>query len=100
MGRVGTKAVNALSEIFIVESSRDKETKKAKFEYGDLIVDSPIEASNKRRGTKVFFIPDGKIFKNYKYRREYVERMIKNYVYLNLVLQLILIMKNFILKMV
>ena len=80
---VGTKAVNALSEIFIVESSRDKETKKAKFEYGDLIDDSPIEASNKRRGTKVFFIPDGKIFKNYKYRREYVERMIKNYVYLN-----------------
>ena len=80
---VGTKAVNALSEIFIVESNRDKETKKAKFEYGDLIDDSPIEASSKRRGTKVFFIPDGKIFKNYKYRREYVERMIKNYVYLN-----------------
>ena len=80
---VGTKAVNALSEIFIVESNRDKETKKVKFEYGDLIDDSPIEASSKRRGTKVFFIPDGKIFKNYKYRREYVERMIKNYVYLN-----------------
>ena len=80
---VGTKAVNALSEIFIVESNRDKETKKAKFEYGDLIDDSPIEATSKRRGTKVFFIPDGKIFKNYKYRREYVERMIKNYVYLN-----------------
>ena len=80
---VGTKAVNALSEIFIVESNRDKETKKAKFEYGDLIDDSPIEASSKRRGTKVFFIPDGKIFKNYKYRREYIERMIKNYVYLN-----------------
>ena len=80
---VGTKAVNALSEIFIVESNRDKETKKAKFEYGDLIDDSPIEASSKRRGTKVFFIPDGKIFKNYKYRREYVGRMIKNYVYLN-----------------
>ena len=79
---VGTKAVNALSEIFIVESNRDKETKKAKFEYGDLIDDSPIEASSKRRGTKVFLYLT-EIFKNYKYRREYVERMIKNLQYLN-----------------
>jgi topoisomerase-4 subunit B len=45
--------------------------------------DAPLEASSKRRGTKVIFIPDSKIFKNYKYRLEYVERMIKNYVYLN-----------------
>ena len=80
---VGTKAVNALSEIFIVESNRDKETKKAKFEYGDLIDDSPIEASSKRRGTKVTFIPDESIFKNFKYRNEYIARMLKNYVYLN-----------------
>ena len=80
---VGTKAVNALSENFTVESNRDKETKQARFEYGNLIEDNPIESSNKRRGTKVIFIPDNKIFKNYKYRKEYVERMIKNYVYLN-----------------
>jgi len=80
---VGTKAVNALSEQFIVESSRDKETKMARFEYGNLVEDTPVESSSKRRGTKVVFIPDTTIFKNYKYRLEYVERMIKNYVYLN-----------------
>ncbi|MGB0601269.1 MAG: toprim domain-containing protein, partial [Flavobacteriaceae bacterium] len=45
--------------------------------------DEPIEVSSRRRGTKVEFIPDTTIFKNYKYRLEYVERMIKNYVYLN-----------------
>ena len=80
---VGTKAVNALSEQFIVESSRDKELKRAHFEFGNLKEDTPLESSSKRRGTKVIFIPDSKIFKNYKYRLEYVERMIKNYVYLN-----------------
>lgn len=80
---VGTKAVNALSEQFIVESSRDKETKMARFECGNLVEDTPVESSSKRRGTKVVFIPDTTIFKNYKYRLEYVERMIKNYVYLN-----------------
>ena len=42
-----------------------------------------MEKSNKRRGTKVIFSPDRKIFKNFKYRPEYVERMIKNYVFLN-----------------
>ena len=80
---VGTKAVNALSEIFIVESSRDKETKKAKFEYGDLIDDSPIEASNKRRGTKVFFIPDGKIFKNYKCAQDLLNEINYNTEYIS-----------------
>ena len=52
---VGTKAVNALSEIFIVESNRDKETKKAKFEYGDLIDDSPIEALAKEEEQRFFY---------------------------------------------
>ena len=80
---VGTKAVNALSSIFIVESNRDKQSKTASFNFGDLKNDSPVEVSSKRRGTKVEFIPDSTIFKNYKYRLEYVERMIKNYVYLN-----------------
>jgi len=80
---VGTKAVNALSSSFIVESNRDKQSKKAVFNFGDLENDLPIELSSRRRGTKVEFIPDNSIFKNYKYRLEYVERMIKNYVYLN-----------------
>src|SRR5210317_1137092 len=80
---VGTKAVNALSQQFTVESNRDNELKRAQFEYGNLVKDLPVESSSKRRGTKVTFVPDGTIFKNYKYRLEYVERMVKNYVYLN-----------------
>ena len=80
---VGTKAVNALSSSFIVESNRDKQSKRASFNFGDLKSDTPVESSSRRRGTKVEFIPDTTIFKNYKYRLEYVERMIKNYVYLN-----------------
>ena len=80
---VGTKAVNALSETFIVESIRENQTKKVKFEFGIVTEDSPLEKSSKRRGTKVIFSPDRKIFKNFKYRPEYVERMIKNYVFLN-----------------
>ena len=80
---VGTKAVNALSERFTVESNREKELKLAVFEFGNLTKDLPIESSTKRRGTRVIFTPDSNIFKNYKYRLEYVERMLKNYVYLN-----------------
>ncbi|NER13792.1 type IIA DNA topoisomerase subunit B [Leptobacterium flavescens] len=80
---VGTKAVNALSSYFKVESNRDNKTKAAEFEMGNLINDEPAEASSKRKGTKVSFVPDDTIFKNYKFRSEYVERMLKNYVYLN-----------------
>ena len=80
---VGTKAVNALSSSFIVESNREKQSKRAAFEYGTLSEESPVGDSSRRRGTKVVFVPDATIFKNYIYRIEYVERMIKYYVYLN-----------------
>jgi len=80
---VGTKAVNALSSSFRVKSSRENKLKSVYFEYGNLIDDTPIESCEKRSGTEVNFIPDKKIFKNYKFRLEYVERMVKNYVYLN-----------------
>ncbi len=80
---VGTKAVNALSSFFEVQSSRDSQVKTAQFSFGNLDKEEgPIETS-KRKGTKVTFIPDESIFKNYKYRNEYVERMLRNYVYLN-----------------
>ncbi|MDG1386691.1 MAG: DNA topoisomerase IV subunit B [Flavobacteriaceae bacterium] len=80
---VGTKAVNALSSAFRVESNRDNLSKFATFEAGNLIEDaSPLE-SPKRRGTKVTFTPDTAIFKNYRYRNEYIVKMIKYYVYLN-----------------
>ena len=80
---VGTKAVNALSSYFKVESVRDNQTKSASFERGIIKEESPIEESQKRRGTSVTFIPDDTIFKNFKFRNEYVVRMLKNYVYLN-----------------
>ncbi len=80
---VGTKAVNALSSFFRVESIRDNQLKTAEFSQGELTNDAVIEESTKRKGTKVIFIPDEAIFKNFKYRNEYVEKMLKNYVYLN-----------------
>ncbi|GMN05324.1 DNA topoisomerase IV subunit B [Croceitalea sp. MTPC5] len=79
---VGTKAVNALSNFFKVESIRDGQSKAASFKAGNLVQEDLVD-STKRRGTKVTFVPDETIFKKYKYRNEYVERMLKNYVYLN-----------------
>ena len=80
---VGTKAVNALSSKFKVVSVRENGTTNAIFKYGNLIQQDPVTSSSKRRGTQVVFEPDTSIFKNYRYRLEYVERMLKNYVYLN-----------------
>ena len=80
---VGTKAVNALSSYFKVASHRDNNIKSAFFEKGELIADPEESSSNKRKGTLVEFTPDSSIFKKYKYRLEYVEKMLKNYVYLN-----------------
>lgn len=80
---VGTKAVNALSSYFRVESTRDGKSKSAEFEVGELKNEELLEETTRRRGTKVSFVPDEAIFKKYKYRNEYVERMLKNYVYLN-----------------
>ncbi|MCF6297375.1 MAG: type IIA DNA topoisomerase subunit B [Flavobacteriaceae bacterium] len=80
---VGTKAVNALSVSFKVQSIRDNKTKSAEFERGELVFDGNIEKSSQRKGTRVSFTPDEKIFSKFKYRNEYIIKMIKNYVYLN-----------------
>src|SRR5690606_11239626 len=80
---VGTKAVNALSNYFRVESNRDGKSASAEFSQGNLTDEELLDDTTRRKGTKVSFIPDELIFKNYKYRNEYVERMLKNYVYLN-----------------
>jgi len=80
---VGTKAVNALSSYFRVESSRDGKSASADFEQGNLTNEEFLEETTRRKGTKVSFVPDEVIFKNYKYRSEYVVKMLKNYVYLN-----------------
>ncbi|WP_299216610.1 DNA topoisomerase IV subunit B [uncultured Aquimarina sp.] len=80
---VGTKAVNALSKFFRVESTRDGKSASAEFEKGNLTNQDILDETSRRRGTKVSFVPDETIFKHYKYRSEYVAKMLKNYVYLN-----------------
>ena len=80
---VGTKAVNALSSHFKVQSIREDQSKIAEFEQGNLVLDDKTLPSSLRKGTKVSFTPDETIFGNYKYRNEYIIKMIKNYVYLN-----------------
>ncbi len=80
---VGTKAVNALSNYFRVESNRDGKSASAEFERGNLTNQELLEETSRRKGTKVTFIADDTIFKNYKYRPEYVIKLLKNYVYLN-----------------
>ncbi|SCY79733.1 DNA topoisomerase IV subunit B [Flavobacterium caeni] len=80
---VGTKAVNALSNYFRVESVRDDKQKAAEFSAGNLTLEEDVIDTTKRKGTKVVFVPDDTIFKNYKFRNEYVVKMLKNYCYLN-----------------
>jgi topoisomerase-4 subunit B len=80
---VGTKAVNALSSYFKVQSFRDEQTKSAEFSQGNLIKEDKIIASDVRKGTLVTFIPDEKIFGNFHFINEYVEKMLWNYAYLN-----------------
>lgn len=80
---VGTKAVNALSSYFRVESTRDSKSASAEFEQGNLTNKELLKETSRRKGTKVSFVPDDAIFKNYKFRSEYIVKMLKNYVYLN-----------------
>lgn len=80
---VGTKAVNALSSHFRIQSVRDGQMKAAEFERGVLTNDLPLEATSQRNGTLTVFTPDDTIFKNYQYNPDYLENQIWNYVYLN-----------------
>ncbi len=80
---VGTKAVNALSEYFKVQSFREGETKIAEFEKGVLTIDKQVEKTSERNGTRTTFTPDPTIFKNYHFIPEYLENQIWNYAFLN-----------------
>ena len=81
---VGTKAVNALSSKFIVQSYRDGQSRKAIFEKGKIIEDSGIfDDNSSERGTYVYFEPDETLFENYKYNEEFIDTMLRNYAYLN-----------------
>lgn len=80
---VGTKAVNALSGFFRVKSVRENRVKMAEFSKGIIKIDYPEADSSDRNGTEISFVPDEEIFINFKFRKEYVERMLRNYAYLN-----------------
>ena len=80
---IGTKAVNALSDAFTVQSVRDGEMKLVDYSTGEIVQNYKIAKSSLRNGTKVVFQPDSEIFKNFHYLPEYIEDQIWNYVYLN-----------------
>jgi topoisomerase-4 subunit B len=80
---VGTKAVNALSSHFMVESYREGKGKRAIFKRGELIEASELFDTKESNGTYVEFIADEAVFKNYKYRKPYLEKLFWNYCYLN-----------------
>jgi len=80
---VGTKAVNALSEYFKVQSVRDGKMKVYEFAYGEVIKEHPVELTTQRNGTLVEFRPDSEIFKNYHFIPDFLESQMWNYAYLN-----------------
>lgn len=81
---VGTKAVNALSNKFIVQSFRDGQTRRAEFEKGKITSETGIiEDNTSERGTYIYFEPDDTMFEKYKYNEDFIETMLRNYAYLN-----------------
>ncbi|MCB0564618.1 MAG: type IIA DNA topoisomerase subunit B [Phaeodactylibacter sp.] len=80
---VGTKAVNALSEYFMVQAVRDGKAKVAEFEQGELTKDHKVKKCSDPNGTLVVFRPDEEIFKKYRFRTDYMESQLWNYAYLN-----------------
>ncbi len=80
---IGTKAVNALSSWFRVQSVRDGRTKIVEYEHGLLTQDEKEQTTEEQRGTIVSFRPDGMLFGNYHFIYDYIEKLLWNYAYLN-----------------
>ena len=80
---VGVKAVNALSSSFIIRSIRDGQLKTIEFDHGNLKKEEPLRQTAEENGTEVIFHPDQGMFGNFHFISEYVDNMLKNYVYLN-----------------
>lgn len=79
---VGTKAVNATSTYFYIQSFRNGESAYASFSKGDLVEKGTCK-TNEKNGTLVKYIADKSLYENYKYNQEFIESMLKNYAYLN-----------------
>ena len=87
---VGTKAVNALSSYFKVQSFREGKTKMAEFNQGEVTSDAQVVSTSDRNGTHITFEPDNVIFKNFHFIPDYLDNLIWNYAYLNAGLTLVL----------
>ncbi len=85
---VGTKAVNALSTYFKVQSVREGKTTIAEFERGELKKQQKEKSCDLADGTLISFIPDNEVFIDYKFNHEFIERMLNNYAFLNVGLTL------------
>lgn len=85
---VGTKAVNALSDQFIVKAFRDGKMRIAEFKQGELVKESELLDTKESNGTFVHFKPDESIFKHYRFIHEFIETQLWNYAYLNAGLKL------------
>ncbi len=79
---VGSKAVNALSELFGVCSVREGKYVKARFSRG-ILEEEKKGKTSEANGTIVSFLPDCEIFPEYTYNREFIEERLWNYAYLN-----------------
>ena len=80
---VGIKAVNALSSYFLITSYRDGECKRVEYSKAVITEECDIQPTDEPNGTSTYFIPDKDIFKNYEYKDEFIEPLLKNYVFLN-----------------
>ena len=87
---VGIKAVNALSSSFFIQSYRDGMSNSVSYACGEVVSESGLTPTDEPNGTLVQFSPDGTIFKNYAYREDLIEPLLKNYVFLNTGLTILL----------
>lgn len=92
---VGIKAVNALSSYFLITSHRDGECKRVEYSKALITEETKIERTDEANGTLIYFIPDKEIFKEYQYKDEFIESLLKNYVFLNSGLTIIFNGKKF-----
>ena len=92
---VGIKAVNALSSSFFIQSYRDGMSNSVSYACGEVVSESGLTPTDEPNGTLVQFSPDGTIFKNYAYREELIEPLLKNYVFLNTGLTILLSGRKF-----
>ncbi|MDH6354563.1 topoisomerase-4 subunit B [Dysgonomonas sp. PH5-45] len=92
---VGIKAVNALSAYFKIQSFRDGQTVLVEYSKAEVTNETKPQPTTQDNGTLTEFVPDGTIFKDYLYRDEYIESLLKNYVFLNTGLSIIYNGKRF-----